>query len=65
MFICKITEVKFCVSLHEHHNVTFAENDAAAYMPCLAPHRKLIVTVILQNFSQTNLKVMYIQKIEK
>ena len=32
MFICKITEVKTCVSLREHHDVTFAENDVAAYM---------------------------------
>ena len=26
----KITEVKICVSLCEHHDVTFAKNDAAA-----------------------------------
>ena len=41
MFIYKITEVKICVSLREHHDVTFAENDAAAYTPCLRPNRKL------------------------
>ena len=37
MFIYKITEVKLCVLLREHHDVTFAENDAAAYMSCLGP----------------------------
>ena len=30
MLIYKITEVKFFVSLREHHDVTFAENDTAA-----------------------------------
>ena len=34
MFIYKITEVNICVPLREHHDVTFAENDAAAYTPC-------------------------------
>ena len=29
MFIYNITEVKICVSLREHPNVTFAEYDAA------------------------------------
>ena len=53
------------MSLREHHDITFAESDAAAYMPCLEPHRKLILTAILLKFSQTSLKVMYIQKIEK
>ena len=42
-----------------------AENDAAAYTPYLGPHRQLILTAILLNFSQTNLNIMYIQKIEK
>ena len=36
-------EVKICVSLREH-NVTFAENDSAAYKPSLGPHKKLILT---------------------
>ena len=31
MFIYKITEVKFYVSLREHHDITLTENDAAAY----------------------------------
>ena len=66
MFIYK-TEVKFRMSLRKHHDVTFAENDHAAYAPCLGPHRKLIIitTSILLNFSQTILKIMHIQKIEK
>ena len=65
MFICKITEVKICVSLRENLDVTFAENDAAAYTSCLGSHKKLILTVILLKFSQTTFKIMYIQKIEK
>ena len=65
MFIYKISEVKICVSLRKHHDVTFAENDPAAYTQCLGPHRKLIMTAILLNFSQTNLKILHIQKIEK
>ena len=66
MFICNLTKVKICVALREHHDVTFAENDAAAYTPCLhvGPHRKLILTVILLKFSRTNIKIMYIQKIK-
>ena len=30
MLIYKITEVKMCVSLLEYHDVTYAENQAAA-----------------------------------
>ena len=52
MFIYEITEVKICLSLREHH-VTFPEDDAAAYTPCLGPQRKLILTAILLKFSQT------------
>ena len=33
--IYKTTEVKLFVSLCEHHDVLFAENDTAAYTPCL------------------------------
>ena len=62
MFICKITEIKFCVSLREHHDVTFTENDAAAYTACLGLHRQLIVTAFVIKFSHTNLKIKYIQK---
>ena len=65
MFNYKIMEVTICVSFREHHAVIFAENDAAAYTPCLGTHRKLILTAILLKFSQTNLKIMYIQKKEK
>ena len=60
MFKYKITEVKYRVSSREHLDVTFAENDAAEYMPCLGPHRKLILTAILLKFSQTILKRMHI-----
>ena len=65
MFINKITEVKICVSLHEQTDVTFDENDAVAYSPCLRPHRTRQLTAILLKISKTNLKIMYIQKIEK
>ena len=54
MFIYKITGVKICGSLCEHHHVSFVENDTAAhtwYRPCLGPHRKLILTAILLIFS--------------
>ena len=64
-FIYKITEEKMSMSLREHHDVIFAEMDAAAYTPCLGLHRKLILTAILLKFSQTNLNIMYIQQIEK
>ena len=58
-------EVTNCVSLHEYFDVAFAKNGAAAYTPCLGPHRKLTLTAILLKFSQTNLKIIHIQKIEK
>ena len=60
MFIYKIREVKIRVPLRKQHDVIFAENDSAAYTPCLGPPRKLIMTAILLNFSQTNLKIMHI-----
>ena len=44
-------------------NVTLASNDAA-YTPCLQPQRKLILAVIVLNFSQINLNMMETQKIE-
>ena len=67
MFIYKITELKIYMLLGvtEHHDVTFTENHATAYTPCLRPHRKLILADILLKFSQTNLKIMYIQEIVK
>ena len=65
IFICKITEVKFCISLRKYREVTFAANESSAYTPCSGPHRKLILSARLLKFSQINLKMMYIQKIEK
>ena len=64
MFIYKITEEKIPLSFRENH-ITFPENAAAAYTLVLGLHRKLILTIILQKFSQTNFEIMYIQKIEK
>ena len=52
------------VSLREHHDVTFVEYDAAAYTACLGTHKRLILTAILIKYLQTNLKIIYIQKIE-
>ena len=37
IFIYKITEVKFCISLLKYHNMTLAANDATTYTPCLRP----------------------------
>ena len=51
MLSYKIMEVKLCMLLPEHHDVTFAENDAVAYTPCLGPHRKLILLAILVKVS--------------
>ena len=64
MSINKIIEIKICVLLREHHDVIYAENDAAAHTPYLGLHRKLILTAILRTFSRTYLNVMYIQKIK-
>ena len=61
----KITEVTFCMSLRKYHDVTLAVNAAAAYTPCLRPHRKLILTAILLKISQINLQIMYFQKKER
>ena len=44
--------------LRKYHDVTLAANDAAAYTPCLRPHKKLKLTTILLKFSQSNLKIM-------
>ena len=65
ILICKITEVKFCISLRKHVDVTLFANEASAYTQCLQPHRKLILTTMLLKFSQINLKMMAIQKIGK
>ena len=64
IFIFKITEVKFCISLRKYRDVTvFAANEASAYTQWSQPHRKLILTAIQLQFSQINLKMMAIQKI--
>ena len=60
MFIYKITEVKLCMSLRKYHDVTLAENDTTAYIQCLRPHRKVILTNILLKFLQINLKIINI-----
>ena len=54
MFIYNITKVKFCMLLHKYHDVTLAANAAAAYTPCLRPHRKHISTAILLKIRQIN-----------
>ena len=68
MFIYKISEVNFLMSLRKYHDVTIAINAAAPYMPytpCLESHKNLISTAILLKFSQINLKIMHFQEIEK
>ena len=52
LFKYKITEVKFCMSFHNYHGVTLAAHDAASYIPCLRPHRKLISIAILLIISE-------------
>ena len=49
MLIYKITEVKYCTSLRQYHEVPLAANinEAAAYAPCVQHHRKLILSAIL------------------
>ena len=65
MLIYNIKEVAFCMSLRQHHNETLAANDVASYTPCYRAHKKFILTANLLKISQINLKIMYIQKIEK
>ena len=65
IFIYKITEVKVCISLRKYRDVTLAANETSAYAQCSQPHRKLILTAMQLKFSQVNLKMMAIQKIEK
>ena len=52
IFIYKITEVKFCISLRKYRDVTLAANEASAYTPCSRPHRKLILTAMVLKISQ-------------
>ena len=65
MFIFKITEVSFLISLRKYHDVTIAVNDAAPYIPCLESHKNLISAAIPLKISQINLKIIHIQEIEK
>ena len=65
MFIYKITEVNFLMSLRKYHDVTIAINDAAPYTLCLESHKNLISTAIPLKISQIDLKIMYILEIEK
>ena len=65
IFIYKITEVKFCISLRKYRDVTLAANEASAYTPFSRPYKKLILTAILLKCSQINLKMMAIQNIGK
>ena len=65
IFIYKITEVKFCISLRKYRDVTLAANEPSAYTQCSQAHRKLILTAMQLKFSQIYLKMMAIQKIEK
>ena len=65
IFIYKITEVKFCISLRQYHDVTLVANEASVYTPCSRPHRKLILTAMVLKFSQINIKIMAIRNIGK
>ena len=65
MFINKITEVIFLMSMRKYHDMTIAINGAAPYIPCLESHKTLISTAIPLKISQINLKIMHIQEIEK
>ena len=56
MFIFKITEVNFLMSMCKYHDLTNAINDAAPNIPCFEPHSNLISTANPLNFSQIKLK---------
>ena len=65
MFIYKVTEVNFLMSMRKYHDVTIAINDAAPYTPCLESHKNLISTAIPLKISEINLEIMHIKEIEK
>ena len=65
MFIYKLTEVNFLMSLHKCHDVPIVINDAAPYTSCLESHKYLISTAIPLKISQINLKIMHNQEIEQ
>ena len=56
MFIYKITEVENVMALREHLDVTFAENNAAAYTLFLRLHILLIWQLLNQDFHKLILK---------
>ena len=52
MFIYKITEVNFLMSLRKYHDVNIAIIDAVPYTLCLESYKNLILTAIpLKNFT--------------
>ena len=53
------------MSLGKYHDVTIVLNDAAPYKPCWESHKNLNSTAIPLKISQSNLKIMHIQEIEK
>ena len=65
IFIYKMTEVKFYMSLPKYRDTIISANEASAYTQCSQPNKKLILTAMLLKFSQINLKMMAIQKIGK
>ena len=60
MFIYKITEVNFLVSLRKYHDVSIAINNVAPYTTCSESHKNLISTDISLKISQINLTIMHI-----
>ena len=65
IFIYKIKDVKFCISLRKYRDMTLAANETSAYTQCSQPRKKLILKAMQLKFLQINLKMMAIQKIEK
>ena len=63
MFIYKIFEENFIMSLRKYHDVAIAINDAVPYTLCLESYIYLILTDIPLKISQINLKIMQIQEI--
>ena len=64
MFIYKITQVNFLMSLRKYHDVEIAINDAAPYTPCLESYKNLISTATPFKFSQINIKIIQSGNIE-
>ena len=51
------------MTLLKYQEVTLAVNNAAAYVPCLRPNRKLMLTAILLKMSQINLNTEYMYNV--